>query len=65
MLEFANPLPVVTPLGNGYAIYAVNSGTYENDVWTVALENGGKIFHFRTDQLKVYKNSTFDIVEKV
>lgn len=61
MLEFKNPLPVVTPLGNGYAIYVTNSGTFENDIWCVALEQGGTIMHFRTDQLKIYKNATFDI----
>jgi len=61
MLEFKNPIPVVTPLGSGYAIYATNSGTFESDVWTVCLEDGGKILHFRSDQLKIYSNATFDI----
>ena len=61
MLEFRNPIPVVTPLGSGYAIYVSNSGTFENDIWTIALEDGGKILHFRSDQIKMYKNSTFDI----
>lgn len=61
MLEFKNPIPVITPLGGGYAIYVSNSGAFENDIWTVALESGGKIFHFRSDQIKIYKNLTFDI----
>jgi len=59
--EFKNPMPVVTPMGNGYAIYVRESGTFENDVWAVTLESGGKILHFRVDQLRMYKNSTFDI----
>jgi hypothetical protein len=61
MLEFKNPIPVVTPKGNGYAIYVTNSGTFENDVWTVVLEEGGFILHFRVDQIKIYKNATFNI----
>jgi hypothetical protein len=61
MLEFKNPIPVVTPLGNAYAIYTTNSGTFENDVWTVCLEDEGRILHFRTDQLKIHSNATFDI----
>jgi hypothetical protein len=61
MLEFKNPLPVVTPKGNGYAIYVTNGGTFENDIWTVTLEEGGDILHFRSDQIKAYKNATFDI----
>lgn len=62
MLEFSNPIPVVTPLGNGYAIYVRDCGTFENDVWAVALEQGGDIKHFRSDQIKLYKNATFNIV---
>lgn len=61
MLEFRNPIPVVTPLGDGYAIYVTNSGTVENDIWTVCLIKGGDVRHFRTDQIKIHKNGTFDI----
>lgn len=61
MLEFKNPIAVITPLGNGYAIYVTNSGSFENDIWTVCLEDGGKILHFRSDQLRMYKNATLDI----
>lgn len=60
--EFVNPLPVVTPMGSGYAIYVRDCGTFENDVWAVVLEKGGKILHFRVDQIRIYKNSTFDII---
>jgi len=61
MLEFRNPIPVITLLGSGYAIYVTSGGTFENDIWTVVLENGGNILHFRSDQIKMYKNATFDI----
>lgn len=64
MLEFRQPLPVITPKGEGYAIYVTNSGTFENDIWAVTLENGGDILHFRSDQIKIYKNATFDIKSK-
>jgi hypothetical protein len=61
MLEFRNPIPVITPLGGAYAMYVTSGGTFENDIWTVVLENGGNILHFRSDQIKMYKNATFDI----
>jgi hypothetical protein len=61
MLEFKAPIPVVTPVGDGYAIYVTSSGTFENDIWAVALEDNGNIMHFRSDQIKMYKNATFDI----
>jgi hypothetical protein len=60
-LEFKNPLPVVTPMGEGYAIYIRDGGTFENDIWAIVLTEGGKVLHFRSDQIKVYQNSTFDI----
>ena len=41
MLEFSNPIPVVTDAGAGYAIYVRDGGTWENDVRCVAMEEGG------------------------
>lgn len=63
MHEFTNPIPVVTEIGEGYALYTRDGGTFENDIWTVAMEDG-RILHFRTDQLKIYANATFDIKKK-
>jgi len=63
--EFRDPLPVVTPLGAGYAIYVRDGGTFENDVWAVALEAGGYVRHFRSDQICVHVNATFDIQRTV
>ncbi len=62
MLEFKKPIPVVVE-GNkeGYAIYVANNGTFENDVWCVALCEGGQVKHYRSDQIKIYANATFDI----
>lgn len=48
-------------MGDGYAIYVRDSGTFENDIWAVVMENGGNVMHFRSDQIKIHANSTFDI----
>ena len=58
--EFRNPIPVRTPLGNGMAIYCRDSGTFTNDVWTVALEDC-RVRHFRVDQITMEPNATFDL----
>jgi hypothetical protein len=63
-MEFRNPIPVVTPMGDGYAIYVRDGGTFENDIFSVALEDGGKILHFRSDQILMHVNATFDIKKK-
>lgn len=59
MLFFPDPIPVVTELGKGMAIYAVSNGTFAN-VWTVVLSDQ-RVRHFRTDQLTVEKNGTWDL----
>lgn len=62
MLEFKKPIQVVVE-GNkeGYALYVVDSGLLENDVWCVVLCDGGIVRHYRSDQIRIYKNETFDI----
>jgi hypothetical protein len=61
MLEFKKPIPLITPHGQGYAIYVSDSGMLENDVWTVVLCSSGEIKHYNTSQIKVSKNGTFNI----
>lgn len=61
MLEFKNPIPLITPHGLGYAIYVSNSGTYDNDIWAVALKETGEIKHYNTSQLIMCSNGTFEI----
>jgi len=62
MLEFKNPIPVIVENNKeGYAIYVSNGGTFENDIWCVVLCEGGHVRHYRSDQIKIYENLTFDI----
>lgn len=63
MMQFNSPIPVVIKENNAeaMAIYVVQGGTFENDIWTISLCEGGDIIHVRTDQIKMYNNKTFDI----
>lgn len=63
MLEFKNPIPVIIKETGqeAMAIYAVSGGTFENDLWTIVLCEGGEIITVRIDQIKIYSNKTFDI----
>jgi len=58
-----SPIPVTTPLGDGYILYITPGGMLENDEITVVLLNGGEIKHFTSDQVRVWKNSTYEIHE--
>ena len=64
MLEFSKQFPVMTPHGYGWPIYVESSGGFGNDIWAVALEEGGHVRHYRSDQIKVLPNGTLDIKEK-
>lgn len=64
MLEFQNPIPVVVEGQDGYAIYVTSGGQFENDVWCVVLCRGGLVRHYRSDQLLIHANATFNITKK-
>lgn len=62
MLEFKNPIPVIVQQNQeGYAIYVRDGGTLENDIWCVTLCDGGHVRHYRSDQIRIHNNFTFDI----
>lgn len=62
--EFKNPVPCNTVHGDGYLWYVRDGGTWENDIFCVVLCNGGEIKHYRSDQLTIANNGTFDIKQK-
>jgi len=59
--EFNNPISVVTTLGSGMAIYVQSAGTFENDIWRVALKQTGHIKHFLSRPIAIDSNHTFGI----
>lgn len=64
--EFHNPIPVVVENGkDGYAIYVRDGGSFENDIWCVTLCDGGIVRHYRSDQIKLHANATFNMCKKV
>ncbi len=64
MMQFKTPIPVIVEENKeGYAIYVSNSGTFENDIWCIVHCNTGIVRHYRTDQIKIHENGTFDIVK--
>jgi len=64
MMQFKTPIPVIVEENKeGYAIYVSNSGTFENDIWCIVHCNTGIVRHYRTDQIRIHENGTFDIVK--
>jgi len=65
MLEFQNPIPVVVENNKeGYAIYVSHGGNFENDIWCIVLCESGIVRHYRSDQIFIHHNATFDIKKK-
>ena len=62
--EFQRIVPVETPVGYGSLLYVESGGPLSNDIFAVVLEDGGKIRHFRSDQVNVLENPTMDIVNE-
>jgi hypothetical protein len=62
--EFTRTLPIETPQGYGWAVYVAVQCGFSNDLWCVALEDGGHLRHYRSDQLRVLRNGTLDIENK-
>ncbi len=66
MLEFRKPIPVVVEDGKeGYAIYVMSGGTFENDIWCVVHCDDGVVRHYRSDQITIHYNATFDIKKTI
>lgn len=63
-MEFRKPIPVITPLGEGYAIYVTRNGMFENDEVCVAMCEDGQWRHFNTSQIRSYHNRTYGIEKK-
>ena len=63
--EFKHPIPLIIKetQQEAIALYVTSSATFENDIFTVVLCDGGDIIHVRTDQIKMYNNKTFDITK--
>ena len=61
---FEQPIPVVTPLGDGYLLYVKSNSMFENDEFCCVLNETGELRHFNTTQLKVQKNHTYGINTK-
>lgn len=61
MMMPKNPIPVTTPLGEGYIFYITPSKFLENDEITVILKHNGDIKHFASNQIKIQKNQTWNI----
>ncbi len=58
--EIQQVLWVTTPHGDGLAIFIIDYGMHENTIWVVASESDGRIRHYNSNQINLYRNHTID-----
>ena len=64
MLEFSKPIPVIVEDNKeGYILYVTNSGTWENDIFCIVHCDTGIVRHYKSDQIKIHFNQTFNITK--
>lgn len=54
--EILNPFDVVTPLGDGVAIFMVAGSIHSNPQFIVRLYEGGDVRTFDQNDIKIYGN---------
>lgn len=60
-LQLNPPIPVETPLGEGWAHIVIDYSPDFNTVWVVFLTESGMVKHFDSNDLRVCGNETFGI----
>tara|TARA_R100000808_G_C2146305_1_gene154234 strand:- start:2564 stop:2872 length:309 start_codon:yes stop_codon:yes gene_type:complete len=61
MLQLNPPIPVETPLGEGWAQLVIDYSPDFNTIWVVFLTDSGMVKHFDSNDLRVCGNETFGI----
>jgi len=60
MLQLSPPIPVRTPLGDGWALLVIDYGPQWNTCWAVQLHQSGELKHFDSNDIRFPKNHTYD-----
>lgn len=64
---FDIPTPVIViengEKKEGYVIYVESGKQWDNDIWCIALSDGGHVRHYLSNQIRIFKNSTLGITD--
>lgn len=55
------PLYVVTPLGEGHALFLLDYGPSINTVWVVHQFDDGRVVHVDSSEVRIMGNPMYDI----
>lgn len=63
ILELSVPKSVLTPLGEGDALFIIDYGIQLNSVWIVTLWETGDVIHVDSSEIRIAGNPMLDIPE--
>lgn len=63
ILQLNPTIPVDTKLGKGRALIVIDYGQDFNTCWVVALDKGGVIKHFDSNQITLQENFTYGTIK--
>ena len=56
ILQLNPTIRVNTPLGNGETLFLIDYHLNTNTIWVVRMDNGGKVKHFDSNDIRVWGN---------
>lgn len=57
------PIKCHTELGDGLILYIKDNGPFFNDEFCIILNDGGRMLHMTTTQVKICENITYGIIK--
>ena len=61
ILQLNPAMSVITPLGDGFAIFLIDYGMDQNTCWIVTLKKDGVVKHFDCNDIVFSPNYTYKI----
>ena len=61
IIQCSPEIHVLTPKGEGHALFLIDYGAMINTVWVVHLFADGRVLHFDSSDIRVYGNMMYGI----
>lgn len=58
IIQLTPTIPMLTPKGDGYALFLIDYTQEHNLMWVVAIDSTGEIWTFQNPEVRMHKNIT-------
>ena len=60
IVQLNPPIPMMSPKGEGMALFLTDYGCEHNHIWTIAINDTGELWSFQNPQVRMLKNITME-----